>query len=75
MHGFYWSVERCGWERCPSAPDALVTPWSAHGLPAPALASAASAGEVLRLAPRQALAPTAVPPPREPGPRPAALRR
>ena len=31
--GTYWSIEACGWVACPSTPDALVTPWSAHGVP------------------------------------------
>lgn len=31
----YWSVQECGWVASPSAGDALVTPWSAHGLPVP----------------------------------------
>jgi hypothetical protein len=31
----YWSIEHCGWVPSPSAGDALATPWSAHGLPAP----------------------------------------
>lgn len=28
----YWSVTECGWAASPGAPDALATPWSAHGL-------------------------------------------
>ena len=30
--GTYWSVEECGWVACPGRPDALATPWSAHGV-------------------------------------------
>lgn len=26
----YWSVQLCGWTRCPAAPDPLATPWSAR---------------------------------------------
>ena len=32
MDGAYWSIEHCGWVASPRTPDALVTPWSAHGL-------------------------------------------
>ena len=30
--GTYWSIEECGWVACPGRPDALATPWSAHGI-------------------------------------------
>ena len=46
----YWSLESCGWVSSPGACDALDTPWSAHGLPAPAqLPRAADAADVLRM--------------------------
>jgi hypothetical protein len=32
VHGFYWSVEACGWVACPDVGDALATPWAAHGM-------------------------------------------
>ena len=34
MDGCYWSHETCGWVRVP-ARDALRTPWSEAGVPAP----------------------------------------
>ena len=64
MDGYYWSVESCAWERCPSAPDALATPWSAHGLEAPALPRVTDASGVLRMPSRQQLDSGAVPPQR-----------
>jgi hypothetical protein len=24
----YWSIDVCGWVRCPAPPDALATPWA-----------------------------------------------
>ena len=46
----YWSLETCGWVSSPGTCDALATPWSAHGLPAPArLPRAADAADVLRM--------------------------
>ena len=48
----YWSLEACGWVSSPGACDALATPWSAHGLPAPAqLPRAVDAADVLRMRP------------------------
>ena len=64
MHGYYWSVETCSWERCPGTPDALATPWSSHGLEAPSLPRPADAREVLRMPSRQQLDSGAVPPQR-----------
>ena len=65
MDNAYWSMADCGWRPCPGAPDALVTPWSAHGLSVPVLPSARSAAEVLRLPTRQAVLAAALPQPRE----------
>jgi hypothetical protein len=51
--GRYWSIEHCGWVASPSAGDALATPWSAHGLPAPVAGPTPRDGlDLLRARPR-----------------------
>jgi hypothetical protein len=61
VHGFFWSIERCAWQPSPGRADALVTPWSAHDLPVPALPFVKDADAVLRLPSREAVAGAAVP--------------
>ena len=46
--GTYWSVEACGWVSSPGVPDALATPWSAHGLAVPQLPAPKDADDLLR---------------------------
>ena len=47
--GRYWDHRTCGWVASPCAPDALVTPWSAHGLTVARPATPKDAADLLRL--------------------------
>jgi hypothetical protein len=44
----YWSYVQCGWTASPCTPDALATPWSAHGLTVPPLRTPKDADDLLR---------------------------
>ena len=47
--GRYWNHLECGWAASPSAPDALATPWSAHGLTVTRQDGPKDAADLLRL--------------------------
>jgi len=48
MAGTYWSVQDCAWVASPGTPDALATPWSAHGLTVAPVPTPKDADDLLR---------------------------
>ena len=47
--GRYWDHVECGWAASPGAPDALATPWSAHGITVTRKDGPKDAADLLRL--------------------------